>query len=832
MSKDFKPASYQVGTLRTEGRNTQSPELCLPRSSQGQMAKSSDTTHDAIQTQAQPDACTSSPQPCVLAAEEENIRRLQHEVFCIESTLRAIGKKNSCSKEVITLKAKLDAANEELDAVLEDQQHLMSISSEDASQDLLSLTSDELQLLVTPPCSPKRPSTLLLSDDLRQLEDLLNKTPKWSIPWFEIKTEIVSLKKEHGIVSQEKTGPATPHQQKKCEPQNDAEDETKLMSPPRIQKVTDNPTIYLKSREPPAIGNLKNESIFRRNSADDADSVRRSISTVKTALTRDSSACCANACATKMVVTVTVISVDGLTARKYEPNSKLPTQLKKNDLSIGDTVTIVASFSQTFSGKEFQTHLPSDPIEVETPVIPTQSFPQQLVEWPSDEDDVTLGGNNIELSTYKYSREFELEKQRGGKSSAKRLTPQTCPINISISRHGKMLSLGKANLVITGEERGISTTVVPIYIDHGQQKSKVKNMKKLLKGKKSSPMVRIQGDNVQFGLENDAMLRVLVSVRAGSSGQKVKEAVNMNQPAHAIEPSGNLCQDKSVEGHRDKAYKNAGDERAASNPDATTSSAQLDQRIERIKASIRPLNETKSEPMLPKDSKKCGVGSPNSDEFLAQSVFNDVRPTPASHHPTKGEPKSIEIDLSSMKDELPQKQVYKSSPGADELLLEVCTSLNFDIAEMWLHEGDSYHLINAHIQPSAVTKSTAFRQHLIYSDVQPSALTKLMCDELHDVYHGEGSSEQTHRLSMSICKWAKKTGKMLWITEHQTPRLAQALKYSISGVRAAVAVPLCQEGTYATVIYFSMEASNEEAFALGAEDYLKKTSEKLFLMAK
>jgi len=782
------------------------------------MATSTDTS---LIMQTQTDVSALSTQPSVLSAESENIRRLQREVYCIEKTLRAIGKKNSCSKEWITLKSKLDAANEELDAVLEDQQHLRSISS-DGSQDLLSF-SDEDQLLVVPPGSPKAHSTLILSHDLQSLEDLLEQTPKWSLPWFEIKSQIdaetkkceLQKKIEHEMVVHDKTGPITPHLQKESEIQkDDEEDKTRSTNPPKQNKMKekDNHTVFPKDRELPATGVAKNESIFRRMSADDdAESISRPLRNLKTSPTYDSSACHANSHSNKLEVTVTVISVDGVIARRKEPKSKLPTQRTKNDASIGDTVTIVASFSQILSGKEFQTHLPSDPIEVETSVIPNQPFPQELVEWPNDGDELTLGGNHIGLSTYQYTREFQLEKQRDGKPYTKRFTPQTCPINISMSRRGKMLSLGKANLVITGEERGVSTSVVPISINH--QHSKVKHMKKLLNGsKKSIPMVRIQGDNVQFGLKSDdAMLRVLISVRVGSGDQKVhmKYPAPTPAPIAYIEPSDNDYDHESVEDHQDESDKNIEEEMVTSNPDDTTTNVQLDKKIERMRACIKPFKETKSERILRyKGGETSDDGSSNSDDSLATSVLNDVHPRAASPHTTQ----LIDVNVSPMKDESSKKPAYKSNPGVDNLIQEVCTSLNFDIAEMWLHEGMSYHLINSHVQHLARNKS-------IY-------------DELQAVYRGEGASERTHRLSMSMCKWAKKTGKVLWITAHHTPRLAQALKYSVSGVKLAVAVPICHEGTYATVIYFSMKGSIKEPFAPGVEDYLTKMSGKLVLMTK
>ena len=117
--------------------------------------------------------------------------------------------------------------------------------------------------------------------------------------------------------------------------------------------------------------------------------------------------------------------------------------------------------------------------------------------------------------------------------------------------------------------------------------------------------------------------------------------------------------------------------------------------------------------------------------------------------------------------------------------------------------------------------------HLIQSHVRPSGLSESTCEQIQSVYQGEDSEKRTHRLSQSMCKWAKKTGGMLWITEHQTPRLAQALKYSISGVQLGVAVPVRHENVYATILFFSMTSTIMEPFAPGAEEYLSKMSHKI-----
>ena len=208
-------------------------------------------------------------------------------------------------------------------------------------------------------------------------------------------------------------------------------------------------------------------------------------------------------------VTITVISIDGVVAKKYQPKSKLPTKLKKTEaLSLDARANIIASFSQDClskqNGNDFFTHVPSLPIE--TPGSSCDCNP--VIQWPN-----TQVNEKQALSTVQQKRHFQREKT-SNYDSERRFVPQMSPINISISRHGKLIKLGKANLFISGEERGDVTINIPIFPSTRDNSSSKKNSVKKVKGSKksSNPMMRIKGDNLQFGLKSYAMLRVLVSV--------------------------------------------------------------------------------------------------------------------------------------------------------------------------------------------------------------------------------------------------------------------------------------------------------------------------------
>jgi hypothetical protein len=194
---------------------------------------------------------------------------------------------------------------------------------------------------------------------------------------------------------------------------------------------------------------------------------------------------------------------------------------------------------------------------------------------------------------------------------------------------------------------------------------------------------------------------------------------------------------------------------------------------------------------------------------VSQSVINSYRPqrTAQTIIASTSDPQ-IMVSSSDDIQEHETDATGDSRPTVESLLSKVCNSLNFDIAEVWLHKGQSYDLSHSHIRPKSIGDS-------VYS-------------QLEDIYHGkeESTKKFKHELSSSMCKWAKKTGKILWITT-QTPRLSQALKYSISGVQMGVAVPVRCGGITATIIYFSMTSQIMEPFAPGAEDKLVAMSKKM-----
>jgi hypothetical protein len=218
------------------------------------------------------------------------------------------------------------------------------------------------------------------------------------------------------------------------------------------------------------------------------------------------------------LIKITVISLDGVVTKKYQPKSKLSSNQKKNGKKLGNTAaSMVASFSSQQLSKEktFFTHLPSLPIEMEE--LSTTDL-NSIIQWPNPDD----AKEKQNLSTVQITREFQHEKtittststDENTSSSKQRYVPQTCSIDISISRHGKLIKLGQANLLISGEERGDSTINIPVVSSTYEKTRTRKSSVKKVKGNKKSTtqFLRIKGDNLQFGLKSEAAIRVLVSV--------------------------------------------------------------------------------------------------------------------------------------------------------------------------------------------------------------------------------------------------------------------------------------------------------------------------------
>ena len=211
-----------------------------------------------------------------------------------------------------------------------------------------------------------------------------------------------------------------------------------------------------------------------------------------------------------MKVTVTVLSLHGcgVTSRKKKK--------KRKAASKDSSAAIVASFSQSLTNetsKVFLTHVPS----LQTQLDVSTDNSQPVFNWPADESSDDAESRN--LSTLEFTRSFVRES-----GTTDRYVAQTCPVNLSIQRGSKLALLGKANLIINGEENGASSITVPIVPVNIREKSTVKKLKNKATMSQSDKSVKVKGDIFQFQLDGSAMLRVSVHV-SDPSQQKEEQSV-------------------------------------------------------------------------------------------------------------------------------------------------------------------------------------------------------------------------------------------------------------------------------------------------------------------
>ena len=208
-------------------------------------------------------------------------------------------------------------------------------------------------------------------------------------------------------------------------------------------------------------------------------------------------------------------SSDGLSS-----SSESSSSIAKQEMA-----TVVASFSHSVNNKDvFFTHLPSQPME-----LATETTLQPIAYWSAKVD---LDDADQALSTLKFKRPFVKKDRRrpdfdtNNRYNSGKYVPQKCPIRISVSRNGKMINLGTADIIIHGTEdgeRAITSAVVCMP---------KANKPKLPMSKVSFPMSRAKGDYMSFGLRPDAKVRVLVHVNEPNVDVSVSTRDLSSEPQH------------------------------------------------------------------------------------------------------------------------------------------------------------------------------------------------------------------------------------------------------------------------------------------------------------
>ncbi|KAL3778142.1 hypothetical protein ACHAW5_003150 [Stephanodiscus triporus] len=148
----------------------------------------------------------------------------------------------------------------------------------------------------------------------------------------------------------------------------------------------------------------------------------------------------------------------------------------------------------------------------------------RVVRWPGrgwDVDDDAVGEEDAvvaaaaaasSVSSYRFRLTFRPEEEEvppddPTSSSSIRYAPKPIPIQISVSRGGRLFKLGTATVLLSGEEDGRTSVNVPIA-SCNHSSSGVNRFRDMLRGKVR--MMRLSGDTLSCGMDPNATLRVLV----------------------------------------------------------------------------------------------------------------------------------------------------------------------------------------------------------------------------------------------------------------------------------------------------------------------------------
>lgn len=237
-------------------------------------------------------------------------------------------------------------------------------------------------------------------------------------------------------------------------------------------------------------------------------------------------------------VTVTLISMTGLHAKESSKKTGVAEKAKRKKKSLlalgrrlygsgGDnddeataasassdaaagstttTTTVVASFEHTvgetangtgYGGpgapKTMMAHVPSLPLSLDS-----SSGRARSVQWARQDGDA-----HSKLSSFTFSRYFPMTGGNGGYEF------QLCPIQMSVSRNGKLYRLGNAHVVVTGRDG---------YTEGGAKDVPVVNFERAFgaamtgDGSGAVGLMRLKGDTLKCGLAERACVRVVVRV--------------------------------------------------------------------------------------------------------------------------------------------------------------------------------------------------------------------------------------------------------------------------------------------------------------------------------
>ena len=223
-------------------------------------------------------------------------------------------------------------------------------------------------------------------------------------------------------------------------------------------------------------------------------------------------------------VTITVLSMHGIIIKRSQKSKKKKKRQiieeQGGEEEEDDRFSVVASFMQSISNERiFQTHVPSLQVDLQgdhddssrQPIIHWPSHPKKKNERTAQDEHQTQAISTLKFIGDDFLPEEEEDSLLHSEEEEQRFIPKTCPINLSILRNGKMITIGSINLIVNGEENGLMSINVPIS-DTIKQNSKLNRAGGGKTSLLKKSMAKIKGDVYKFGIAEDAMIRVLVKV--------------------------------------------------------------------------------------------------------------------------------------------------------------------------------------------------------------------------------------------------------------------------------------------------------------------------------
>lgn len=152
-----------------------------------------------------------------------------------------------------------------------------------------------------------------------------------------------------------------------------------------------------------------------------------------------------------MDITITVDVIDGLVMETKKLNGEPP---------LGNTPinAVISAMKNVSSSRQIATHVPSLPLS-----LPSNNFSEKshnlFVRWPADFDP-----NGDALSTFKFSRLMKKGPAISGQYSLSHhnYVPENIELSVGLMRGSEILTLGKANVAINGDEFEEMTVDIPI----------------------------------------------------------------------------------------------------------------------------------------------------------------------------------------------------------------------------------------------------------------------------------------------------------------------------------------------------------------------------------